>query len=164
MTPEELKSLMQEQFAAFKETLPKFVDEKGLNTAFSEFKEDMAKEYSQEELKSDIAELTKSVKNQAREIAKMNENKGSETKKIGVSKETIADVAKALETSKRHEITVKAAAAFTTANVSSGNHILTYEVDSMIHEAPREENAVFPLILKGSTSSKTIYWANRGLS
>jgi HK97 family phage major capsid protein len=58
-------------------------------------------------------------------------------------------------------IETKAATVITTTNAANAPHALSYEVVSGIQESPQEENVIFPTLLKGSTSSRTIIWVNR---
>lgn len=62
---------------------------------------------------------------------------------------------------KNFSIELRAATTITTANAANAKHLLRYEVIPGIQEAPREDNAILPVVMKGGTNSRTIYWVNR---
>lgn len=62
---------------------------------------------------------------------------------------------------KNFSIELRAATTITTANATNAKHLLRYEVIPGIQEAPREDNAILPVVMKGGTNSRTIYWVNR---
>lgn len=62
---------------------------------------------------------------------------------------------------KNFSIELRAATTMTTANATNAKHLLRYEVIPGIQEAPREDNAILPVVMKGGTNSRTIYWVNR---
>lgn len=60
------------------------------------------------------------------------------------------------------ELKIKAdAALMTTANAKPAIDLWNIEIDRTIHEAPREADAIYARLVKGSTSSPTIAWVNR---
>ena len=62
---------------------------------------------------------------------------------------------------KNFSIELRAATTITTANATNAKHLLRYEVIPGIQESPREDNAILPVVMKGGTNSRTIYWVNR---
>jgi HK97 family phage major capsid protein len=74
MTPEELKQALAEEIKAFKETFKGYVDEAGLKKSLEDFTTDVMKKFdaSNEELKSQITDLTKIVGTQGAEIVANN--------------------------------------------------------------------------------------------
>ena len=59
------------------------------------------------------------------------------------------------------EIRFKDAALMTTTNAKPAIEAWHVEVDRTIHAAPEEANAIYPRLVKGSTSSPIIKWVNR---
>lgn len=59
------------------------------------------------------------------------------------------------------ELKLKNAALMTTANAKPAIDLFNVEVDRSIHEAPKEADAIYSRLVKGTTASKTISWVNR---
>lgn len=76
----ELKALFQEELKTFKEALPKFVDQAGLDKAFKDFNAEMVTKFEAiDTVKTDLASLQKSVEAQGVALGKMSKS-GGETK------------------------------------------------------------------------------------
>lgn len=104
-------------------------------------------------------DLITSIEKQGEYINEMRETK---TKRDPmVAKQTFEKFVTDINEKKSASFVVKTAAAMTSANITSGTHLTTYEFDTTIHEAPREQRLIFDLLNKGVTASKTIYWTNR---
>jgi len=158
---EETKKALQEMLDAFKSGLPVGITKEDLNTQIEKLNADVAEKFALQVSKEDFDTIKASIEAQGAEIAKLAQNKGSEMKEQGITKEQLQGVAKSLETGKKADLTVKVAAAFTTANITSGTHLTSYEVVPGIQSVPREQPLVLPSLLKGVTSGRTIYWSNR---
>lgn len=73
----ELKALFQEELKTFKEALPKFVDQAGLDKAFKDFNTEMATKFETiDTVKTDLASLQKSVELQGVALGKMSKSGG----------------------------------------------------------------------------------------
>ena len=107
-----------------------------------------------------VIALEATVKDISRELAEK-KTEGDGKKKEIFTDEIISNIEKAISEGRSQNIAIKSAAAMTTANITSGTHLTSYEVVPGIQSAPREENAILPALLKGRTNGKTIYWANR---
>lgn len=59
------------------------------------------------------------------------------------------------------DIHMKDAALMTTTNAKPAIDVWNVEIDRTIHAAPEEANAIYPRLVKGSTSSPNITWVNR---
>jgi len=160
MNQEELKAFMDDQFKAFKEGLPKQLTEKELTDKLEEFKGTLDLDGIKKE---DVEEMFETHKDAiGKDIAdKLRDKEGTKESVTGVTQKDLDNIKESLTKGTKAEITVKAAAAMTTANITSGTHLTTYEVVPGIQSAPREANVVLPTLLKGSTKGRTIYWSNR---
>jgi HK97 family phage major capsid protein len=98
MEKEELKSILDAQFDAFKSSLPKFVDEAGMKKAFADFKTDITAELGDAVKASDFKSLEEAVKAQGIAIAE-NNLRGEQTVKGFKDdfKEKLVDIQEAIK-------------------------------------------------------------------
>ncbi len=157
---EALAKHLSEQIEGYQKGL---LDGKELNEKVKSAFEEYAKEFGLDREKFKTMEAA--LKTQGLEIKALKEsgtgNAGNSFKKqlkdfLGSDK--FKEQAKA---GKNIDMEIKAAAVITTANAANAPHALRYEVVPGIQEAPYEAPTVFPFLLKGLTSSRTIIWINR---
>ena len=159
---EEMKKALEEMLTTFKSGLKEGISKEEMAASIDTLKKDIEKKLDNALSKEDLA---KAMEDFSLEISKDLE-KFKTTTKVGngamITKELFDKAVEDFGKSGKATMTItKEAAAFTTANVTSGTHALSYEVVPGINAAPREPNAVLPELLKGMTSSRTIYWINR---
>ena len=114
------------------------------------------------DLSSDKAftELKDLVNSYGLEITGLKEGSNKIENAKGITAKQHADFVSDYEKNGKASMTIKSAAAFTTANIG-GTHLTSYEVDSTIHEAPTKQPLLMTLLNKGMTAARTIFWANR---
>jgi HK97 family phage major capsid protein len=139
------------------------LDSKELNEKVKSLFEEYAKEFGLN--KEKFKTMEEALKTQGLEIKALKENGGA-NKEHTFSKQLQdflgSDKFKEnCASGKNIDMEVKAAAVITTANAANAPHALSYEVIPGIQEAPYEAPTVFPTLLKGTTSSRTIIWINR---
>lgn len=159
---EEMRKALEEMLSTFKSGLKEGISKEEMAAGIDALKKDIEKKLDNALSKEDLA---KAMEDFSLEISKDLE-KFKTTTKVGngamITKELFDKAVEDFGKSGKATMTInKEAAAFTTANVTSGTHALSYEVVPGISAAPREPNAVLPELLKGMTSSRTIYWINR---
>lgn len=158
---EQMKIALNEALETFKAGLPKGISEKEYNERFDAFKTEIEKKFE-----GIVTEkiLTAKFEEFSRELAKDLEKfkPQSEKEDVFVSKETFEKVQSAFQKSNKGEITVKAAAAFSSANAGdAAAPLFGRELVPGIQSTPRQANVVLPALLKGRTSARLIEWVNR---
>lgn len=158
---EQMKAALNEALETFKAGLPKGISEKEYNERFDAFKTEIEKKFE-----GIVTEkiLTAKFEEFSRELAKDLEKfkPQSEKEDVFVSKETFEKVQSAFQKSNKGEITVKAAAAFSSANAGdAAAPLFGRELVPGIQSTPRQANVVLPALLKGRTSARLIEWVNR---
>lgn len=158
---EQMKNALNEALETFKAGLPKGISEKEYNERFDAFKTEIEKKFE-----GVVTEkiLTAKFEDFSRELAKDLEKfkPQSEKEDVFVSKETFEKVQSAFQKSNKGEITVKAAAAFSSANAGdAAAPLFGRELVPGIQSTPRQANVVLPALLKGRTSARLIEWVNR---
>lgn len=156
-----MKIALNEALETFKAGLPKGISEKEYNERFDAFKTEIEKKFE-----GIVTEkiLTAKFEEFSRELAKDLEKfkPQSEKEDVFVSKETFEKVQSAFQKSNKGEITVKAAAAFSSANAGdAAAPLFGRELVPGIQSTPRQANVVLPALLKGRTSARLIEWVNR---
>lgn len=156
-----MKAALNEALETFKAGLPKGISEKEYNERFDAFKTEIEKKFE-----GIVTEkiLTAKFEEFSRELAKDLEKfkPQSEKEDVFVSKETFEKVQSAFQKSNKGEITVKAAAAFSSANAGdAAAPLFGRELVPGIQSTPRQANVVLPALLKGRTSARLIEWVNR---
>jgi HK97 family phage major capsid protein len=139
------------------------LDSKELNEKVKSLFEEYAKEFGLN--KEKFKTMEDALKTQGLEIKALKEN-GAANKGYDFSKQLKdflgSDKFKEnCKSGKNIDMEIKAAAVITTANAANAPHALSYEVIPGIQEAPYEAPTVFPALLKGTTTSRTIIWINR---
>lgn len=158
---EEMKNALSEALETFKAGLPKGISEKEYNEKFDAFKTEIEKKF--EGIVTEKV-LTAKFEEFSRELAKDLEKfkPQSEKEDVFVSKETFEKVQSAFQKSNKGEITVKAAAAFSSTNAGdAAAPLFGRELVPGIQSTPRQANVVLPALLKGRTSARLIEWVNR---
>lgn len=158
---EQMKIALNEALETFKAGLPKGISEKEYNEKFDAFKTEIEKKFE-----GIVTEkiLTAKFEEYSRELAKDLEKfkPQSEKEDVFVSKETFEKVQSAFQKSNKGEITVKAAAAFSSTNAGdAAAPLFGRELVPGIQSTPRQANVVLPALLKGRTSARLIEWVNR---
>lgn len=158
---EQMKIALNEALETFKAGLPKGISEKEYNERFDAFKTEIEKKFE-----GVVTEkiLTAKFEDFSRELAKDLEKfkPQSEKEDVFVSKETFEKVQSAFQKSNKGEITVKAAAAFSSTNAGdAAAPLFGRELVPGIQSTPRQANVVLPALLKGRTSARLIEWVNR---
>ena len=158
---EQMKIALNEALETFKAGLPKGISEKEYNERFDAFKTEIEKK-----IEGIVTEkiLTAKFEEYSRELAKDLEKfkPQSEKEDVFVSKETFEKVQSAFQKSNKGEITVKAAAAFSSTNAGdAAAPLFGRELVAGIQSTPRQANVVLPALLKGRTSARLIEWVNR---
>lgn len=158
---EQMKIALNEALETFKAGLPKGISEKEYNERFDAFKTEIEKKFE-----GIVTEkiLTAKFEEFSRELAKDLEKfkPQSEKEDVFVSKETFEKVQSAFQKSNKGEITVKAAAAFSSTNAGdAAAPLFGRELVPGIQSTPRQANVVLPALLKGRTSARLIEWVNR---
>lgn len=156
-----MKIALNEALETFKAGLPKGISEKEYNERFDAFKTEIEKKFE-----GIVTEkiLTAKFEEFSRELAKDLEKfkPQSEKEDVFVSKETFEKVQSAFQKSNKGEITVKAAAAFSSTNAGdAAAPLFGRELVPGIQSTPRQANVVLPALLKGRTSARLIEWVNR---
>ena len=156
-----MKIALNEALETFKAGLPKGISEKEYNERFDAFKTEIEKK-----IEGIVTEkiLTAKFEEYSRELAKDLEKfkPQSEKEDVFVSKETFEKVQSAFQKSNKGEITVKAAAAFSSTNAGdAAAPLFGRELVAGIQSTPRQANVVLPALLKGRTSARLIEWVNR---
>lgn len=112
-----------------------------------------------------IDKLEKAMKKQGADIVAMKEKPGNAGDNLKEQLKTFLtsdDFKSSIKEKKVTGIEIKAATTIMTPNASTNApHALRFEIISGIQSAPRELNAIFPALYKGSTGSRTIIWINR---
>ena len=158
---EEMKNALSEALETFKAGLPKGISEKEFNEKFDAFKTEIEKKF--EGIVTEKV-LTAKFEEFSRELAKDLEKFKPQSEKEDefVSKETFEKVQSAFQKSNKGEITVKAAAAFSSTNAGdAAAPLFGRELVPGIQSTPRQANVVLPALLKGRTSARLIEWVNR---
>jgi HK97 family phage major capsid protein len=142
---------------ADKETIDQRIDEK-----LKELRENGA-------TKETVDALEKALKKQGSAITELKERgvptgKGSDFSEQLKSFMTTGDFKSAMKSGKSTTFEFKADPTTITATnfASAQPWALSHEVEPGIGVAPKEANVIFPLLNKGTTNSRDIYWVNRG--
>ena len=159
-TEKALNALVSNFNEAFKKHDEGLIKQDDVNNAVKESLAAFVKEHGIDS----IAELKSALEKQGLELKALKEagvgNREPAFKKNLKGLLTSDAFKSAIKNRQVQELEVKAADTIMTSN-ANGNHILSYEVLPGINAAPKEANATLPTLLKGSTSSRTIYWINR---
>lgn len=112
-----------------------------------------------------LEKLEAALKTQGTELAAMKMNGGQKQNQAAIQIKAFIENMENIERVKAHgtaSLVLKAeAAAMLTPAASVPISMFNTEVVPGIQEAPRESNAIYPRLLKGSTSSPLIKWVNR---
>lgn len=157
MTQEEMKAVLDE----FRAGLPKGISEADVTKAVEAKVSEIEKRFEGNVTKED---LQKEMENFSRKItADLEKFKPTESaKNEGITKEAFEKIQKEFTASNKSVYTVKAAAAFSSANAGDAAATLFgRETVAGIQEVPREANVILPALLKGSTKARLIEWVNR---
>jgi HK97 family phage major capsid protein len=139
------------------------LESKELSEKIKSLFEEYAKEFGLD--KSKFKTMEEALKAQGLELKALKENRGSAGKdtfekqlKDFLSSDKFKE---RISSGQNIDMEIKAPAVMTTANAANAPHALSYEVLPGIQESPYESPTVFPSLLKGTTSSRTIIWINR---
>ena len=158
---EETKKVIGAMLEDFKKSIPVGISKEEMAKELESIKQGLESKFngaiSKEDLKAEMEEFSRKI---TADLDKMKPEVSA--KNEGITKEAFEKIQKEFAASNKSVYTVKAAAAFSSANAGdAAGELFGRETVAGIQAAPREANVILPALLKGKTKARLIEWVNR---